>query len=324
MAKVAELIRLSKLFHSNDLEFIPLKGPLLSWRLHRDVTVRYSTDLDIQVNQAELDRCIELIKMDGYRLNGKIPAAMELPRTKNKKRLVLDLTYHKVFSNPERKMRLEMHWNLISYPIISKQRLDLLIGQNREKFMFHKEQFTVFSKEMDFVYLMIHGALHHWFRLKWLHDIYAYSKDEELDWDKIMDISSQFNAIHLVSQALQLVDIYWTLPDRLKPMLVDNKRKMHPILLSYPVRTIADPDIKPEIVNWRVKDIYDLTRYTLLLFPGAIIKTRFLKGMLFNEGDLYILKLPDYLSFLYFFLRPVLLIYSKYSGEKQKVNLQDD
>jgi hypothetical protein len=54
MAKMAELIRLSRLFKAQNLNFIPIKGPLLSWRLHQDVTVRYTNDLDILVKPEDL------------------------------------------------------------------------------------------------------------------------------------------------------------------------------------------------------------------------------------------------------------------------------
>jgi hypothetical protein len=42
MAKMGELIRFSRVFHAKNLDFIPIKGPMLSWRLHRDFTIRYS------------------------------------------------------------------------------------------------------------------------------------------------------------------------------------------------------------------------------------------------------------------------------------------
>ncbi len=320
LLKMAELIRLSRLFHANNLEFIPIKGPLLSWRLHRDFTIRYSNDLDILVKQADLEKGIEVLKNDGYRFDGSAPTSQEFPGTKNKTKLVLELKYHKVFMHPERKIQLEIHWNLTGYPIIAKQKLDQLIEQNSVPFTFQTEQFTVFNKELDFVYLMIHGALHHWYRLKWLHDIYAYSKDAELDWKKIKGISNQFSAGHLVYQALRLADIYWPLPDRLKPLIVNKNKKNHSLLLTYPIKTISAQHFHPEIVHWHIHDIYELARYTLSLFPKAILTNRFLKGMLFNEGDLKVLNLPDRFAFMYVFLRPVLLIYRKCCRDRKTGN----
>jgi hypothetical protein len=84
MAKMAELIRLSKMFKAHNLEFIPIKGPLLSWRLHQDFTVRYTNDLDIIVNKEELDRIHEVFRELGYQFHYS-----EIPSGKNHVKLIL-------------------------------------------------------------------------------------------------------------------------------------------------------------------------------------------------------------------------------------------
>jgi hypothetical protein len=311
MAKMAELIRLSRLFKANNIDFISIKGPLLSWRLHRDFTIRYSNDLDILVNRTDLDLCFELLKSYEYCFDTSAPAAGDFPTTKNKKKLVMDLKHHKVFIHRKTKLQLEVHWNLFSYPIINQKKFDQLIKEQTVPFTFQTEQFTIFSKEMDFVYLMIHGALHHWYRLKWLHDIYAYSMDPEISWQKVKEISKYFSAGHLLYQTLHLADIFWPVPERIRNIADQNRKSLPPFLLSYPVKTISDRNFHPEIAHWSTKEIFELTKYTLMLFPKAIFKSRFIKGLLFNEGDLKILNLPDRFAFMYFFLRPVLLIYRK-------------
>jgi hypothetical protein len=308
---MAELIRLSRLFKANNIDFISIKGPLLSWRLHRDFTIRYSNDLDILVNRTDLDLCFELLKSYEYCFDTSAPAAGDFPTTKNKKKLVMDLKHHKVFIHRKTKLQLEVHWNLFSYPIINQKKFDQLIKEQTVPFTFQTEQFTIFSKEMDFVYLMIHGALHHWYRLKWLHDIYAYSMDPEISWQKVKEISKYFSAGHLLYQTLHLADIFWPVPERIRNIADQNRKSLPPFLLSYPVKTISDRNFHPEIAHWSTKEIFELTKYTLMLFPKAIFKSRFIKGLLFNEGDLKILNLPDRFAFMYFFLRPVLLIYRK-------------
>jgi len=84
MVKMAELIRLSRLFKSNNLDFIPLKGPILSLRLHHNFTGRCSNDLDILVNRIELDSCFELLKSHEYKFDNSGPVGYEFPATKNK------------------------------------------------------------------------------------------------------------------------------------------------------------------------------------------------------------------------------------------------
>ena len=109
MAKMAELIRLSRLFHANNIDFIPIKGPMLSWRLHRDFTIRYSNDLDILVQLKNLENVIELLKAEGYKV-----LYPDLPTTRNKKRIFLKINNHVILIHPITKTHLEVHWQLLS------------------------------------------------------------------------------------------------------------------------------------------------------------------------------------------------------------------
>ena len=307
MAKVAELIRLSKLFKANNLDFISIKGPLLSWRLHHDFTVRYSNDLDILVQSEDISRVTELLKKDGYQAH-----IFDLPQTRNKQRMVLKINNQIIFMHPQKNITLEVHWRLIRPEIISKTRMDQLLQQNTESFKFNDEEFTVLNKESELVFLIFHGAMHQWFRLKWLHDIFAYSKDAELNWEKVFTISKIFNGEHLVYQSIQLADRYWVLPHNIASMYTDNGIRLNPLLLEYPLKSIAINELepKPGLMNW-AKYIYEKRKYGLLLFSTARYKYTFIRRLFLRDVELDKLNLPDFLTFLYLPLRPVLLVYSK-------------
>lgn len=308
MSKVGELIRLSRVFKKNNLTFIPIKGPLLSWKLHQDFLFRFSHDLDILVDLKDLESSIELIKKEGYEA-----LFFDIPKTKNKKKLVLKINNHIGFFHPQKKLLLEIHWRLIKYPIISKIELNKLLKDNLDSIVVHKETFTVFNKELEFVYLVLHGALHGWFRLKWLHDIYAYSKDEDLDWNKIFELSKRFKVQHLVYQSLFLTDKYWVLPDIIKQKYLAEIENINPFIKNYPLKWIAREKETSGFSNW-VNYIYGNTKYSLLLFSGIRYKFSYIKRQLFVEKEMEILNLPDSLTFLYFVFRPINLIYRKTIG----------
>ena len=56
MKIVAELLSLSKLFLESSLEFITMKGPVLSWRLHQDFFVRRYRDIDLLFDIEDIEK----------------------------------------------------------------------------------------------------------------------------------------------------------------------------------------------------------------------------------------------------------------------------
>jgi hypothetical protein len=155
--------------------------------------------------------------------------------------------------------------------------------------------------------------LHGWFRLKWLHDIYAYSKDEDLDWNKIFELSKRFKVQHLVYQSLFLTDKYWVLPDIIKQKYLDEIENINPFIKNYPLKWIASESEPSGLTNW-IKYIYDRTKYNLLLFPERKYKVFYIKRLLFREKEMEIFILPESLTFLYFVFRPINFIYRKTIG----------
>lgn len=308
MSKVAELIRLSRLFKDHDLGFIPIKGPLLSWRLHHDAAVRYSNDLDILVKPEDLFRIIKVLKEDGYQ-----PIHFDLPASGSKTKVIMKVNNQIGFIHPQKRIPVEVHWRLINLRVCPKSRLDNLINQNTESIIFHNETFTVFHKEFELVFLIIHGALHKWFRLKWLHDIVAFSKDEQLDWDRVITISKEFQAEHLVHQAILLADRFWNLPEKITSRFIPERTALKPFLIHFPLESIAKKPkgtAEPGLYNW-FRLIYGSIKYGLMIFPSMKYKYSFLKRLMFREKDMNVIKLPDFLTFMYYPMRPFLYVYSK-------------
>ncbi|MBI9036371.1 MAG: nucleotidyltransferase family protein [Bacteroidales bacterium] len=305
MSKVAELIHLSRVFKENDLTLIPIKGPILSWKLHQDFLFRSSSDLDVLVDLNDLERSIELIKDEGYK-----PIYFDIPKTKNKKALVLKINNQIAFFHPKKKSRLEIHWRLIKYPIIPQNEFNQLLNNNLDSIVVHGETFTVLNKEFEFVYLILHGALHTWGRLKWLHDIYAYLKDEDLDWNKIFILSDHLKSRHFVFQALILADKYWNTNKMVKKINLPQQENIHKFIIDYPVKRI-NSDYKPSGLIKKGRHIYKNTKYSLLLFSELNYRMSFIRRLFFDEREMDMIALPDSLAFLYFIFRPFSFIYRK-------------
>jgi len=306
MAKIAELIRLSKMFKAHNLEFIPIKGPLLSWRLHQDFTVRYTNDLDLLVNKDDLGKILEIFKELGYQYHYS-----EIPSGKNHLKLLQNICHHHSVYHPQKKILVEIHWKLFVPELPYNVSLDEIIKHNTVQLSLHGETFNVFNKEFDVVFLIFHGAKHAWFRLKWLHDIYSYSKDSDVDWHRVIKLSRNFGGARLVYEALYLADQYWILPAIVARLYHDNPGKCDAFALRYCNQLISEESRKPGFIEW-LKYAYGLTRYGMTLFPTLRYKIELLRAWSYSDADMQIIRLPDKLTFLYFIIRPFHVVYSKW------------
>jgi hypothetical protein len=318
MAKMAELIRLSKCFKTHNLEFIPIKGPLLSWRLHHDFTVRYTNDLDILVNKEELDRILEVFRELGYQFHYS-----EIPAGKNHLKLIQNIRQHHSVYHPQKRILVEIHWKLFVPELPCKVNLDGLIKHNTVQVTLHGETFNVFNKEFDVVFLIFHGAKHAWFRLKWLHDIYSYSLDNDVDWHRVIELSENFGSARLVYEALYLADQYWVLPTGVARLYQDNLLKRDAFALRYCIHSISETGVKPGLIAW-LKYAYGLTRYGMTLFPTVRYKLALLRAWSYSDADMQIIRLPDKLTFLYFIIRPFHVVYSKWRPYHLLYQKKDD
>ncbi len=316
MTKIAELIHIKQELKSNDIEFISLKGPLLSWDLHNDFFIRISSDIDILIKEDELDQCIEVMKKMGYK-----PLFVEFPTTKNKRRLVLSTNNQFVLYHQNKKICVEVHWKLFKYAIISDKKLQCFNKSYTRQITIQQNSFTVYQEELDFIFLVIHGALHAWSRLKWLHDIYAYSKKSDLDWDQVIVLSRQFRAEHLIYQALFLVNRYWDLPTSLQNRFVQELSNISPATISFLIHNISTDISKLSRYEW-VKLKLQIIKYNLTLFSGIKYKYNYTKRLFFRDVDLNDLIIPDSFAFLYFLLRPCIYLYKKANGFEVRHSLK--
>ena len=169
----------------------------------------------------------------------------------------------------------------------------------------------MFTKEFEIVYLMLHGANHAWFRLKWLHDIYSYSKEPDVDWNRVIELSRHFGRKSLVYESLYLADKYWILPAKAAGLYQDDPKKLNSFALRYSNQLISEESRKSGFFAW-FKYAYGFTRYGTTLFPGLSYKIAFLQILVYSDADMQMISLPDKLTFLYFIIRPFHVVYSKW------------
>lgn len=259
LGKVAEFLRVTDAFTAEGLRFIPLKGPILSYRLYVDATYRQYCDLDILVDVTSVSKSAKLLNDLGY-------VSMYHTWTEKRygQRVIVNHMHHVFFSHPVKELNIELHWRLFQTPAASFSKIDDLIKIYQSGETFAGRSFTVLSNELELLYLVMHGSIHFWRRLKWLADVDAYIKTRTIDWKLFERLAKDLKAERLVSIGNSVLAEYFS-ENPLVPFNDYAPRFMKEFALEK-IREPEDNCHEPVIM------IMKRWRYSFLSYPGASYK----------------------------------------------------
>lgn len=285
---VRNFLNVTDLLRQNGVSIVPLKGPLLSYRIYQDPTVRFSHDIDLLVEVGMIETVMKILFENGYRLvDGVI-----WPKKKIQQEMVIDSSHHLGFCNKELNLCVEVHWVLmpgLPFPII-KQRA--IVAENLMEMDFAGRKFTVLTKEFELLYLMIHGAKHGWNRLKWLVDINEYPLNEVNDilFGKLV---RQFSAGRIVAQTNELLERYFS-----TQLPFANSARLPGYFIRYAQQSIGGGICE----NLSIRDHLRLYRYLWLMFPGLYYKYKMILDAFCRPSD--IPAIDSSFKVAYYFYRP--------------------
>jgi len=288
-------IRVFRKFEENNISHCFFKGPLLSLDLYKDIGYRNFGDIDILVGQSDAERAKDIIEeLDFDCIYPKIEF------TEKQKKINYKLSHHYHFKHPKQTIDIELHWKL-SNPksYFGKETFELL--ESVRKLTVSKFELPYISNIDNLVYQAAHGSIHQWYRLFWLKDfsvLLQKSTNEEIK--EAVELSRKLKLQKCFVQACMMVKLIYKnqIPD-----LVDDK--IQSSLIYTPLTSIATTDLgqkgikgKIKFVLYRLKLKKDLNYYFELIYR---LRT--------HLTDWEILRLPNSLFFLYYLLRPFLLMY---------------
>lgn len=268
LARVAEFIRITDILASENIYFIPLKGPLLSFKLHCDPTFRHYNDLDILVDNSSIERATKLIVSEGY-----VSPYYEMPVDEKRRKILRKNICEQYLINQHKGVSVEIHWALFTGNIVPVATLDEVAKTNLTEIDFAGRTFRSFTPEFELLYLVIHGGLHAFRRLKWLVDISNYLEKIRIDDSKFIQLTRQLRAGRLVGVSNTLLRTYLS-ASRLLPSFSD--APVHMVnFASHQIEMERDEDSKS------VWEYLKRSRYVLSSFPGLAYKWSSLKSMMF-------------------------------------------
>lgn len=299
MLLTSELIKVMQLLEDNGIEALAFKGPVLSQMAYGDVVSRQYVDLDILVKEDDLKKTYNLFLQNEY--DTKIESEYldnELFKQKNS-----DIQFISQKSN----VLIEVHWKLFRSNFANKIDLTKTLYMSNLCNL-NGQNIKVFSNEVLFVYLCMHGSKHGWERIEWLVDIQRFLANyENLDWNKIYNLAKMLECTLMVSLGLYLCNKYFA-----TDILTTNFSIKSPIIKKLELQTIHywnDSLVKQSEVERNYKKFI----YHYVLNDTLYLKMKFVFNTSFsiNNGDISTINLPKGLYFMYYFIKPIRLM-SKY------------
>jgi len=289
----AELIKIIKLLEDNNISTIALKGPTLSMLAYNDITLRQYGDLDILVQSDYVYKAASIISNNNY-----IPDnSLEFFKNKTLLKVSSDLGLRNIKNNTY----IELHWKLF------RKKLSMLsdtmhIYNNYTTVHIQNYPIKTLNTELLLVYLCAHGSKHMWERISWILDIdRIISNTENLNWDKVIYNAKQMKALNMLLLGLHLSSKFFDtkIPNTISNLIIDKQSIILP-LEQYTIEILQNKQYSmKDKFNYHSK-LYDSKLDSLKYYIFTLIQP--------TPDDILFINLPNYLSFLYFIIRPFRLV----------------
>jgi len=289
LGAVKHFLTVTDLFRENDIYFISIKGPLLSQRIYRDASVRLSHDIDFMIDAKDVESGIKLLLANGYHFAEGVVG----PKNMLQMELMLKNMHHLSFQSHKGNFCVELHWVLMHEVPMSLKNQKEIINQNLTKFVFAGREFVVLNVELEFLYLLIHGAKHAWRRLKWLVDIKDYPVGE-INPERFHNLVKRFKAWRIVSQTNYLLNKIFNV------RLPFNEKSYIPgFFITHALQSINDDELN---ISNSTSEIMITQCYLWLMFPDLHYIFKISNIIFLRPGDITAVDLPNKAS--YYLYRP--------------------
>lgn len=292
----AELLELCRAFEDPAIPVIPFKGSVLSERLYGDGALRQSKDLDVLVRPEDLDRAEGILLGLGWQR--KFPARELSPR---QRRFVLSVSPELEFFRPGRETQADLHWALhFGSPQLLSE-----IWEHAVTVKWMGSHYLEPTAEDVLSLLCTHGAMHAWFRLKWLGDVATFlASDLIQDWATLVAKAQSCGLMRIFEQSLRLVQALYGLPvaEALWDAFQDEPGSRR--VLNEAWIAIQRPEGSPQGIGFGFQNLFRTWRYLRHLNPEVPLGEQ-IRPSLYCIADFEQFSLPDRFFWAYLPLRPV-------------------
>lgn len=290
-----ETVRIAEEFTKNAVEHCFIKGMLLNVYLYGSLDARPCRDIDVWIKLSDYPRALEALRSLGYKQ--KLPG---YALSGFKQTYYMSHRHDMAFYHPERGILIEPHFR-IDYFGINFFPWETLV---RKPIQLLNKGIMTLEDDYHLLYLMIHGSIHAWIRLRWLQDIALFIQSNRCDLDNLMNLAKQIQCQHLVEQTLMLVNDLFTLNNTQLVTLIQNPSRRATQLATLSKQFIAGNFEMTD--GFRNPKMFFKYRFYLAKLAVKGQKIHAVFGDLFKIDELFqYITFPDKLSFMYYLVYPV-------------------
>lgn len=191
----SQLLKLSRIFSENKVEFIAYKGATLSQIAYKSTSQRQFSDLDFFIFKQDFPKVKKIILENG----GK-PAWNLLEK---EEKAVLKYYYEYPFLFGDKSVLVEIHWSFIesffTFDFEPKG-----VFERQRKVGIHGKQIPTLSNEDLLIVLCVHGSKHLWNRLSWICDVGQLVNNQPISWEQVIKLAQQYGCLRMLNLGLLL------------------------------------------------------------------------------------------------------------------------
>lgn len=291
-----ELVNVLQAMEENEVRVVVLKGFPLGFVLYSNLSLRPSRDLDILVWPDDVDNAIKVIENQGYERIYPSPVVEYVWL-----RDWMKTNHHFEYWHKDKEILLELHWRLGHYGMeMPLSEIENCLTQ----VTIAGHAVCILGTEELLVFLVLHGASHAWFRLKWLCDVGVILRQGRFSWERLYALSERLGIEALLNQAVILAQhlLHAPVPDNIARRITKDRKALN--LAGMVLPFIASVSYAPVNLKIGMPLYYHSKKYEFSVQLGCSKKLAYLYNKLLpRDRHIELIALPGYLYLLYYLLR---------------------
>lgn len=292
-----ELVNVLRVMEESGIRVVVLKGLPLGYMLYGNLALRPSRDLDILVWPEDVDKAMKIIENLGYKRIH--PSSVVAP---GRLRNWMKTNHHFEYWHIDREIYFELHWQLGHYGFeIPLNEIENSVTQ----LTIAGQAVCILGAEESLLFLVLHGASHGWFRLKWLCDVGVMLRLGRFSWERLYALAEHLDVEALLNQAVIIARqlLHAPVPDNIVKRITKDRKAQNLVGMTLPF--ISSVNYAPADLKISMPLYFHNKKYEFNVQLGWKKKFAYLNNKLLpKERDLEQISLPEYLYFLNYLLRP--------------------
>lgn len=304
----SKLINILNIFGQNEIPVIPFKGPILAAIAYGDISRRSFGDLDLLVHKEDFIKTKKILMDKGfepYADSNEQEAAYLKSLNFQEQEAYLRSHWELHLINRKEQVTLDVHQGILSKKFSLPSNSDW-IWEDTQMITFFDKQILTFSAENLIIILCSQGGKDCWLWLNRICDLAEVLRTySDVNWEKVLQQAAKLKMTRMLLLGLSLA--HYVLDAQL-PELILQKIEANSLVKVLSSEVILQ--LTPTSPNYAMQSQFKSALFHLKLLENTWDKIVYCYENLIvpTIADKSLIRLPKFLSFLYYLLRPFRLI----------------